>query len=191
MLSQLQEQLLIGSLLGDGGLIATGGGKRFRFTVSHGAKQKDYLFWKYELLKDLVKTPPKLQAQTNAWKFNTISSQELTDLRACFYKGRQKVVPEIAQRMIGVPQVLAIWYMDDGNLRRQNGKVYGCMLNSHSFTYKDNQKFSRWLNQWYGLTSVLQRNHGKYRLYFGASSWRQFCDIVAPYILPSMRYKLP
>ena len=190
-MSPLQEKLIVGSLLGDGGLIATGGGKRYRFTVSHGAKQKDYLFWKYELLKEFVRTPPKLQAQTNAWKFNTISSPEFTDLRTCFYRERQKIAPEIARRLIGIPQVLAIWYMDDGNLRREYGKVYGCMLNSQSFTYEDNLKFSHWLYQWYGLTSVLQRNHGKYRLYFGANSWKQFCNIVAPYLLPSMRYKLP
>ncbi|MBI2552505.1 hypothetical protein HYW17_04375 [Candidatus Uhrbacteria bacterium] len=191
MLNPLQEQLIIGSLLGDGSLTATGGGKRYRFTVSHGSKQKEYLFWKYEILKDYVRTPPRLQSNANAWKFNTISRPEFTDLRACFYQERQKIVPDTIEHLIGIPQVMAIWYMDDGNLRREYGNIYGCMLNSHSFTYEDNQKVSRWLYQRYGLKSVLQRNHEKYRLYFGAGSWKQLCTIIAPYILPSMRYKLP
>ncbi len=191
MLNPLQKQLIISSLLGDGGLIATGGGKSFRFTVSHGSKQKDYLFWKHQTLKELVRTPPKLQQQTNAWKFNTLSSPELTEMHAQFYRGRQKIVPEIVRGILGNPQALAIWYMDDGNLRREYGKIYGCMLNSHSFTHEDNEKLSRWLYQRYGVKSVLQKNHGKYRLYFGSESWKTFCTIITPYVVPALRYKLP
>ena len=191
MIGSLQEKTIVGSLLGDGGLIATGGGKRFRFTVSHGATQKDYLFWKYEILKGMVRTPPRHQPLTDSWKFNSISSDFLTELHGLFYKERQKIVPEMIREAIKDPFVLAVWYMDDGNLRRQNGKTYGCMLNSHSFSLEDNKKLSRWLNEHFGLNAKMQRNHGKYRLYFGADSWKNFCHIVAPFVIDTMRYKLP
>ena len=191
MFGSLQEKTIIGSLLGDGGLIATGGGRRYRFTVSHCTAQKDYLFWEYDILKDIVRTPPRHQQLTNSWKFNTVSSDLLTELHGLFYKGRQKVVPDLVREAIKDPYVLAVWYMDDGNLRRQNGKVYGSMLNSQSFSYEDNQKLSQWLKEHYGLNSTLQRNHGKYRLYFGADSWKNFCHTVAPFVIDTMRYKLP
>ncbi|OGL64460.1 hypothetical protein A3B21_05245 [Candidatus Uhrbacteria bacterium RIFCSPLOWO2_01_FULL_47_24] len=190
MLDELQQHVIVGSLLGDGSISATGGGKRFRFEVRHGAKQKEYLDWKYEVLKNLVRTPPKYQEQNNSWRFRTISFPEFTDFRRWFYHGTQKVIPDELENLITHPKVLAVWYMDDGNLRREYGKTYGCMLNSQSFTYDDNKKLSELLRKEYGIAPMLQRNHGKYRLYFGAGSWRKFCAIVTPYIVPSMRYKL-
>lgn len=44
-LSDLQRRLVMFSLLGDGHISETSG----NFIVSHTEKQKDYLFWKYEI----------------------------------------------------------------------------------------------------------------------------------------------
>lgn len=55
-LSDVQKKLIIGSLLGDGHI-----DKREDdpvFIVCHSNKQKDYLFWKYNILKDLCNIPP-------------------------------------------------------------------------------------------------------------------------------------
>ena len=49
-LNEIQRNLIIGSLLGDGHI-----DKRElqpTFIVSHAEEQKDYLFWKYNILKD-------------------------------------------------------------------------------------------------------------------------------------------
>ena len=50
-LSVIQKDLIIGSLLGDGYLMPTTCGCRFR--AHHGIKQKDYLDWKYSILKNI------------------------------------------------------------------------------------------------------------------------------------------
>ena len=188
--TQLQYRLIIGSILGDGGLVPTGGGKRFRLTISHSDRQKHYLFWKHSLLKEYVGTPPTFYEPTNAWTLRTLSSEEFTKLRTLFYRGKQKIVPNAIKKMIVNPFVLAVWYMDDGNIRREYGKVYGMILNSHSFSKDDNRKLSKWIEESHGIKSMLQRNHGRYRLYFGSNSWKRFNALIMPYVLPSMQYKL-
>ena len=55
-LNNIQRDLIIGSLLGDGHI-----DKRETqplFIVSHAENQKEYLYWKYELLKDLCNRSP-------------------------------------------------------------------------------------------------------------------------------------
>lgn len=55
-INQVQKDLIIGSLLGDGHI-----DKRENFPlfiVSHAADQKDYLYYKYEIMKDLCEMAP-------------------------------------------------------------------------------------------------------------------------------------
>ncbi len=190
MFTKVQSCVIIGSLLGDGGLNATGGGEKYRFSVTHSQAQKEYLFWKYNFLKKYVRSVPKFQFANNSWRFSTLSNEAFTKLRRLFYRGKQKVIPNCVKSVLGHPQTLAVWYMEDGNIRREYGNIYGCILNSHSFTKKDNQKLSQWLKELYGLEANLQKNHGKYRLYIRATSWRRFIRIIAPYVVQAMRYKL-
>ena len=57
-----QFDVIIGSLLGDARLECRSVGLRnpitARLRVHHGEKQKEYVFWKYEVLKDLVLKEP-------------------------------------------------------------------------------------------------------------------------------------
>ncbi|OGI91787.1 hypothetical protein A2933_02295 [Candidatus Nomurabacteria bacterium RIFCSPLOWO2_01_FULL_46_18] len=54
--SSHQIDVIIGSLLGDARLECRSKGIRAsytaRFRVHHGEKQKDYVIWKYQMLKD-------------------------------------------------------------------------------------------------------------------------------------------
>lgn len=55
-LSQLQHDLIVGSLLGDGHI-----DKREEyplFIISHAENQKDYLYYKYEIMKDMCEMTP-------------------------------------------------------------------------------------------------------------------------------------
>ena len=57
-LTKEENDILIGSLLGDGCLRIMGKCKHPAFSVSHGENQKNYLFWKFKKLKRWVSTPP-------------------------------------------------------------------------------------------------------------------------------------
>ena len=58
-INSIQESLIKGSLLGDGHITEEG-----IFIVSHCEAQKDYLFWKYNLLKDCCKKEPTYYPST-------------------------------------------------------------------------------------------------------------------------------
>lgn len=50
--TQRQDAIILGTLLGDGCLERNGTHARLR--LEHGISQKSYLLWKYEELKDIV-----------------------------------------------------------------------------------------------------------------------------------------
>ena len=54
-LTNLQKELIMFSRLGDGWVRIENGA---RFSETHAENQKDYILWKYEILKDLCKNPP-------------------------------------------------------------------------------------------------------------------------------------
>ena len=56
VLNNLQKDLIIGSLLGDGHIDKRQ--TRPNFIVSHAENQKDYLYWKYDILKNLCCSAP-------------------------------------------------------------------------------------------------------------------------------------
>src|SRR3989344_3230513 len=80
-----QLDVIIGSLLGDARLECRSKGIRAsytaRFRVHHGEKQKEYVWWKYEILKDLVSKEPRKISSINkkrnlkevSWYFHTIT----------------------------------------------------------------------------------------------------------------------
>ena len=187
-LTPLQKDILIGTLLGDGSL-ELGAWKNCRLSIYHSILQKDYVLWKHKIFKNWTLQEPKFTQINNALRFRTLSHPELTNYRNLFYKNKRKVIPENLFELLN-PVVLAVWYMDDGNIRKQNGSVYGYYLNTQSFTYQENVKLSKILEQKFGIDSYVLRNKGGYRLYFGSKSKNLFPKIIEKYIIPSLQYKI-
>lgn len=120
-LTDVQQQLLVGSLLGDGSLGMTSEGSA-HYTEGHCTKQEGYLRWKADLLGPLVSsvfptTKRVAGKEFHGWRFCTKSCPLLWPLYDAFYPApdRKRVFPaDLPARM--TPFVLAIWYMDDGSL---------------------------------------------------------------------------
>lgn len=89
-LSAQQRALVIGTILGDGCLIANRKNTSARLQIRHQQKHFEYVRWKYELLKPLVKTPPKIDVHNNSEFFRTIHHQDLGALRTIFYPSGKK-----------------------------------------------------------------------------------------------------
>lgn len=68
-LSSIQRDLIIGSMIGDGHIDRRE--TQPMFIVSHAENQKDYLFWKYNILKDLCNIKPTYYEQKEAKHFKT------------------------------------------------------------------------------------------------------------------------
>jgi len=60
-LTQEQKSLIIGTILGDGYLRIIPRRKNAFLEVNHSANQRDYVDWKYSILRSIVKSGPKLR----------------------------------------------------------------------------------------------------------------------------------
>lgn len=190
-LDKKQKLLLVGTLLGDGALLPNAWGKNYRLSIQHGTNQKEYLFWKYKIFKKWTLSCPKYYAKTNSWHFRTISHSDFTNFAQEFYiKGRRKILPKNIEKYLKEPFVIAVWYMDDGNVRRSKDKIYGAMLNTQSFSYKENLRLKNFLEKIYNIKVLVIKDHKKLRLYIsGNKNAEKFLSVIKPYCLSCFNYK--
>jgi len=89
---------------------------------------------------------------------------------------------------------LAYLYMDDGSLCQSptTGAVYRAMISTCSFSEEDNLKLAEQIQRRLGISlTVKRRKTGYFELYVDKASYDRFYTVVAPYIISSLRYKLP
>ncbi len=172
--------------MGDGCIIPTASGKNYRLQAEQSNKQREYLFWKYEIFKDFVVTSPKYIASLDSWRFRTMSHEEFVQLRDVFYQNGRKVLPQNLS-FLADPLVLAVWFMDDGS-HYPNGSY---ILNTQNFTREENARIINFLSDKCGLESLaLHRDRKYYRIAIRKKSSLAFQRLFESEMLPSMKYKL-
>lgn len=184
-LSQTQLSVIIGSLLGDGYLRIILGRQNAFLEINHSIKQKEYVDWKYEVLKDITVGEPKERKIDNirtAYRFYTKQHPELTKLYDQFYQNRKKIIPN---NLDLTELSLAVWFMDDGSKCRKSD-VY---LNTQQFDLIDQNKLLRIINK-FGLEARLNKDKKYNRIRFIKSSLKKFEGLIEKHIIPSMKYKL-
>ena len=195
-----QQQLVLGSLLGDASLQLVESkrksqqvnkGVRARIRFIHGPKQYGYICWKYQLMQPHAKTQPQLKPAAGftktAAKFST--SCDFYDVVSSVVVGNQK-----APNKDWLDKInnfgLAVWFMDDGST--SNGMA---RFNSQGFDKEQNQLLADWLLYKWGLkcrvVPTSKRGKKLYFLQLGRASTKILAGLIAKYIPPSMRYKLP
>lgn len=179
-LTKKQQEIVVGSLLGDGHLAKTTRGYAFR--VNHGLLQKEYVDWKYKELASLTNSSP--DTGINHYYFRTVSHSYFDRMRKMFYVGDRKIVPKSIKKLI-TPLMLAVWFMDDGTREGNQAR-----LNTQSFTKKENELLSKALETKLGIITSLNRDRKYFRLRISDESMDNFRKIISPAIIPSMRYKL-
>ncbi|MDO9581032.1 MAG: LAGLIDADG endonuclease [Bacteroidales bacterium] len=195
-----QRHLMIGMLLGDGYMRLPGRSHHANLTVEHGEKEKEYLEWKYEQLKEWVLTPPRSVSRIYykdrsrvlvSWRFSTVTHSKLTYYHKLFYRDRKKKVPEEINRLFTHPLSLAVWLMDDGN---RNKEVL--FLSTQNFILEEQERLRSCLWENFGVDSTINfHSNGKgrrlYRIRLTRKGTAKACKLVDPYIIPLLKYKLP
>jgi len=180
-LSKVQKQVILGSILGDGYMRKK---TNAHLQITHSYTQKEYVDWKYEILKDLVLTKPskyKGNANRIGYRFFTRSLPELTKFYDIFYKGKEKIVPK---GIILTPITLAILYMDDGN------KSYkSCYFNTQKFSNESQENLMKALKL-LGINSNLNRDKKYFRIRITTESTQILFRMIKKFIVPSMLYKI-
>jgi len=181
-LSEVQRQIIVGSLLGDGGMRCK---TNALLEINHSSHQRSYVDWKYSHLAELVRTPPKARRGNGAriaYRFVTRSLPELTPYFRLFYGTGRKRVPELELTELA----LAVWFMDDGC--RSRNAVY---LNTQQYDETSQSRLLRLLRQQWGIEGALNRDKSYYRVRLSVGGTRKLAKLISPYLLPELRYKLP
>lgn len=184
-LTQLQKSIITGSLLGDGYMRILPGRSNALLEINHSIKQKDYVDWKYLVLKSVVGGEPKARTGNGkriAYRFYTKQLPELTEMLGQFYKDSKKVIPEELE-LDSVS--LAVWFMDDGGKCGEKN-VY---LNTQQFDLDDQDRLSELLKG-LGLEVKANRDKKYWRLRFLSSSLPKLRSLINDMVIPSMKYKL-
>ena len=181
-LNSLQKELIIGTLLGDAYLMPTTSGYCFR--VHHGLQQRPLVNWKYKLLTEFVRTPPR--EVNRSCYFRTITHPEFSIYRKLFYPNMCKIAPmELLSKQF-TELSLAVWLMDDGAC---DGKQV--RINTQSFSLQENEMLISFLRAKFGIEARINFDKSRPRLRVVASSMARLRELVAPFMIPSMLYKLP
>ena len=183
-LTQEQKSIIIGTLLGDGYLRIVPGRKNAFLEINHSISEKDYVDWKYQKLKNLVKSPPKTRkgkGKRIAYRFFTRQHPEITELYQEFYQNREKITPNLKLN----PLIIAVWFMDDGSKSYRT-----CYLNTQRFSLQSQKRLIKMLRGQCGIESSLNKDKEYYRIRIKQSSAERFKELIQNYIIPTMRYKL-
>ncbi len=198
-LSEQQLQMVLGSIMGDGCLspnLRDRSGVRFR--MGHGGKQVGYLDWKVSLLANVPRTRTTNPKDAVFADFTPLA--ELGELRETVYfgDGKKHFTWEYLKAL--TPFALAIWYMDDGcftvrskgvqeRTKGGTGRIDICV---EAMSVGSRARLVQFLQGTYDLDVKLTERGAmkKSVLQFTTAASERFQKIVAPYIHPSMEYKL-
>ncbi len=181
-LSGVQREIVIGSLLGDGGMRCK---TNALLEINHSFRQRSYVDWKYSRLAELVATPPKVRRGNGgriAYRFTTRNLPALTPYFELFYGEGSKRVPFVEL----APLTLAVWFMDDGS--RSRNAVY---LNTQQFDEASQIRLLELLREQWGIEGSLNRDKTYHRIRISVTGTARLGEIVGPHLLPELRYKLP
>ena len=179
-----QLKLILGSLLGDGSLrFASDHNAAFR--VGHGEKQRAYCEWKHEMLAPFAN---KIGTTGNGIGFDTIPMHQLAWLHQAVYAGDggRTVSDELIKHLD--ERAIAAWYCDDGSFsghyrRWGHGKA---VIYSKALSRADKERLAdRCEELGMGRPTVRERE-----LLFSGERARMFQERIAPYVHPSLEYKL-
>lgn len=197
-IASLQKSLIVGSLLGDATMRIGKGAIHANFKIEQGLEQKAYVFWKYNILKSLVFTEPKLSYRYDgdgkkyqkSWWFRTIRHPLLTEIFKNFYEGNgyrtgRKIIPQDIGHTLD-PLALATWIMDDGSYSK--GKID---ISTYSFLLPEVELLKKVLLKKFGVEMLYYRDRDKgYRMYANMTETHKLIATICPYIIPTMMYKI-
>lgn len=193
---------LLGIAIGDGYINTTR--NRSELVVAHGPKQRDYCEHKAALVKqafggnfnvkDYASGPG---GKYRSFKF-TSSNPYWANLKSWLYPfGKKKYTRKVLDML--TPEGIALWYMDDGHARtnkNKDGWVTSTATNIATMCSESECATIRdYFLEVHGIEWKIRCRKGSapeaaFFIECNTTESRKFCELVRPYIIPSMLYKL-
>lgn len=190
-----QRAFLIGCVIGDGHLRVRGSSATM--SITHCAKQKEYLEWKVEKLSDILENRrTSVIRKINNSGYEGYSWEKghkyLRILHKWMYKSGVKTLnPQILHYLN--PEAIAIWYMDDGSLsfKKRDGEIHAREITLNTYLSKEeNQIIIDYFFNYWGITFKIVKSKNSYRLRCGGREGWKLIKLIKPYIIPCMEYKI-
>lgn len=196
MTNQEKRGAVIGMILGDGHIRP----KRYTISISHSEKQKEYLFFKKEILETIQKSKISLCGRTtylNGKKYFSVrlETRKIPMYRVLHKRFHPNGLKEVKRDLLNqlTPLGIAIWFMDDGSttFKKKEGKIHGVETVLHTYLSKEqNEIIVKYFQEVWNIKWGLNKSKGKYRLRMGTKEAKKFVKIIEPHIISSMKYKI-
>ena len=197
--STIEQNIIIGSLLGDGSLALYGRSKNAYYR-EHGAdRQKNYRIWKVKRLSNL---DFKFNDNCIYGKVSSPSHPIYTNLYNLFYKNGRKFIDKNNIKLLSHPIGLACLYMDDGTLvinsSKKKNKIY---LSPHisiytlNFTKDENELLIKYIKDTFDIQFILKHRPDGYNYILQLNKRNElmrFINLIKKYVheIPCMYYKV-
>lgn len=184
--------------MGDGSVHKNGGTKNCVMSLAATEDHLDFVQWAAELMTSITgcsySLTERASPRKNVYKLQTKSHPFFNDLRDRIYTNSYKGLDPHALKLLDY-EALAILYMCDGCLGKYEdtkGKItYTTTLNLCRLSYGDQLLLKKCLKDKLGLEwNVVRTNRKYFTLRLRAKDHNKFMEGIAPYILPSFKYKL-
>jgi recombination protein RecA len=196
-LSDMQWQVLLGGLMGDGALSPTRSGNGASFRWGHGAKQAEYGDWKASLFANI--NVSRSANAKGAVFFDCQPLPELAELREAVYVAGKKVLSHDYLKQL-TPLSLAVWYMDDAGFQNRSkglqartadgsGRSEICV---EAMSADTQVRLRDYLADTWGIQATLTRRGARQKavLVFAKDETAKLQALIAPFVHPTMQYKL-
>ena len=194
VLTDLQEQFIYGSLLGDLNIGKTDTRHpNCRLYIVHSQKQEELFMKKVEILGEFMGaykltnlTPDKRTGKIYAtYRGNSKAHPIFNKMRDLLYINNVKTITQKFLDKIHSPIALAYWFMDDG--------TYNGTFATNGFSEHEIDLLIAWLKEKWNIDCTKQKNKQstiQYVIHIKSESRKHFEELIFPYMIPSMYYKL-
>ena len=196
-LSDFQMTALRGTLMGDGALSPTRSGHGARFRYAHCAAQTEYADWKASLFSNVSSSRNVRPDGVVTYDFKPLP--ELADMRQSVYVDGKKVLDDDYLKSLS-PLSLALWYMDDANFSVGSKGVQVCTegltgrvsICVEAMEEQTRERLVSYLADTWGIRADLKSKGTREQavLVFTNAESAKLQALIAPYVHPSMEYKL-
>lgn len=197
-LSAVQWEASIGLIFGDASLRTQNKGRTYR--IQFEWNNKSYVDHVYKLFDEWVLSKPHKKIRISpkgnqiiTWGFQTLSHNAFNPLAELFIINNKKGFSDSLIKNELTDRGLAYWFMDDGGKLdyNKNSTNKSIVLNTQSFTDLEVEKMLQELSDKFKLNCEIRSNKGKKIIVLNSVSYFIFKNLVDPYLIHEMKYKLP
>ncbi len=197
-LTKIQEEILIGSLLGDGSIFnyEKHGQKNAYFTITRKQDDFKYLKYEFELFKKFcsynqVKCSSVFDKRTQKFyhrcKFATRPTKVFDRYWKEWYKNNVKIIPK---KLKLTPLICAIWFCDDGCITIGKTNRLRLKLSTHGFSKEENLRLSNVLKLMFNEQFSIVCDDGNYFITASDAGAKTFIKYIQKHIPKSMKRKI-